>query len=60
MGDLATSHGYYGCEWEGDGVQAESGETFSVTDKHEAWVFHMSPDDTGASAVWVAQRMCYR
>jgi dipeptidase len=38
-------------------VQAESGETFSVTDKKEAWVFHMSPDDTGASAVWVAQRV---
>ena len=24
--------------------------------QHEVWVFHMSPDDTGASAVWVAQR----
>ncbi|OQS00667.1 peptidase [Achlya hypogyna] len=57
MGHLAETHGYYGCSWEGDDVFAESGETLTVTDMEEAWIFHILPDDTGASAVWVAQRV---
>jgi dipeptidase len=28
-----------------------------VIDPHEAWVFHIIPDDSGSSAVWVAQRI---
>ncbi|KDO19100.1 hypothetical protein SPRG_15579 [Saprolegnia parasitica CBS 223.65] len=34
-----------------------SGETLTVTDTTEAWIFHILPDDTGASAVWAAQRV---
>ena len=28
-----------------------------MIDKTEAWVFHVLCDDTGASAVWAAQRL---
>ncbi|ETV63753.1 hypothetical protein H257_19317, partial [Aphanomyces astaci] len=57
MGDLAVQYGYYGAEWEGDSVLSEAGETLTVTDTKEGWVFHILPDDSGASAVWVAQRV---
>ncbi|RLN96695.1 hypothetical protein BBJ28_00006512 [Nothophytophthora sp. Chile5] len=57
MGDLAVQYGYYGAEWEGDGVYDEAGEALTVTDTKEAWVFHILPDDTGKSAVWAAQRV---
>ena len=61
MGDLATELGFYAAAT-GPTVsvqesQGEGGEGLTVIDKHEAWVFHVSGDDTGTSAVWVAQRV---
>ena len=46
MGDLAVRYGYY-----------DAGESLLVADPVEAFVFHVLPDDTGAAAVWVAQRV---
>ncbi|TMW65833.1 hypothetical protein Poli38472_003598 [Pythium oligandrum] len=57
MGDLGVKYGYYGAEWEGDGVYGEAGEALTVTDTTEAWMFHILPDDTGKSAIWAAQRV---
>jgi len=58
MGALAEKYGYYGAEWDDDETKYdESGEALMVGDTSEAWVFHILPDDTGASAVWVAQRV---
>ncbi|OQS00659.1 peptidase [Achlya hypogyna] len=57
MGELAETYGYYGAVWEGPMAYFESGETLTVADTNEVWVFHIHPDDTGASAVWVAQRV---
>ncbi|EQC28572.1 hypothetical protein SDRG_13650 [Saprolegnia diclina VS20] len=59
MGSLAETYGYYGGYWSGedDDNKAEAGETLTIIDESEAWVFHILPDDTGASAVWVAQRL---
>ncbi|RHY15390.1 hypothetical protein DYB32_010766, partial [Aphanomyces invadans] len=35
-----------------------AGEALTIADaKGEAWMFHILPDDSGASAVWVAQRV---
>ncbi|CAM9495048.1 unnamed protein product [Phaeothamnion confervicola] len=59
IGGLAERHGFYGSEWE-DGGQAsflEAGEALIVADGSEVWVFHVLSDDTGASALWVAQRL---
>ena len=62
MGDLAVQYGFYSADWDGvthgpTGPEGEGGEALTVSDPHEAWVFHVIPDDTGASAVWVAQRV---
>ena len=46
MGELAELHGYY-----------DAGESLLVLDPTEAFIFHVLPDHSGASAVWVAQRV---
>ena len=53
MGAAAQAEGYYG----GGTPEAASGEALTLADGVEAWVFHISPDDTGRSAVWCAQRV---
>ncbi|RHY22445.1 hypothetical protein DYB32_009502 [Aphanomyces invadans] len=57
MGDLAVQYGYYGAEWQGPAAMMEAGEALAVADTKEIWLFHIHPDDSGASAVWVAQRV---
>ena len=63
MGDLAVKYGFYSAEWarsneeEFATSQGEGGEALSVADPEEGWIFHIVPDDTGSSAVWVAQRI---
>ncbi len=58
MGELSTTYGFYSSEWVGGDVSlGEGGEALTVIDKKEAWMFHVLPDDSGASAVWVAQRV---
>jgi len=46
MGDLGVEYGYYG--W---------GETMTVIDPKEAWVFDIIASPDGKSAIWVAQRV---
>lgn len=61
MGDLGVKYGFYGPEWEGgpqnEMSQDEAGEALVVSDAKETWMFHIMPDDTGASAIWVAQKV---
>ncbi|KNC76378.1 hypothetical protein SARC_11120 [Sphaeroforma arctica JP610] len=59
MGDLAEEYGYYGAEYDGPEAFAkdESGEAIPVADTTEAYMFHILPDPTGASAIWAAQRI---
>lgn len=59
MGDFASRYGFYGPGWDGSNELAlsESGEAIVVSDPQETWMFHVLPDDTAASAVWVAQRV---
>jgi dipeptidase len=52
MGALAEQMGFYGA-----GLFEGTSESLIVTDKEEAWVFHILPDPTGASAIWAAQRV---
>ena len=52
MGVLSERHGFYGEGFEG------VGESLLVADvKGDAWIFHILPDDKGASAIWAAQRV---
>ena len=59
MGDLAVRYGFYGAVWKGENftVAGEAGEALTITDTAESWMFHIIGDDTGTSAVWVAQRV---
>lgn len=57
MGQLAERYGFYGAVWTGPAAYNEAGEALAVIDPQEAWLFHVCPDDTGASAVWVAVRL---
>ena len=57
MGGLAEQYGYYGAEWEGDYARGEAGEALTIADTHSAWIFHITPDDTGRGAVWAARRV---
>ncbi|GAB0497604.1 hypothetical protein MMPV_008939 [Pyropia vietnamensis] len=58
MGALAEKYGYYGAEWDNEETKFdEAGEALMVGDTTEAWVFHILPDDSGASAIWAAQRV---
>ena len=46
MGDLATTYGYY-----------DAGESLMIIDPKEAWIFHVLPDSTGSSAIYVGQQV---
>ena len=51
MGRLAEEHGFYQDE------ETPNGEALVVGDTKELWHFHVLPDPTGASAVWVGARV---
>eukprot|EP00931_Biecheleriopsis_adriatica_P083404 TRINITY_DN56_c0_g1_i1.p1 TRINITY_DN56_c0_g1~~TRINITY_DN56_c0_g1_i1.p1 ORF type:complete len:638 (+),score=103.94 TRINITY_DN56_c0_g1_i1:78-1991(+) len=53
MGKLGESHGFYG---EDPGMPG-AGESLSVVDPEETWVFHMTGGLKNKSATWVAQRV---
>lgn len=58
MGKLAVELGFYAADFSGgDASKGEGGEALTVIDPNDAWVFHVMADDTGTSAVWVAQRV---
>jgi len=58
MGELSEMYGFFGSAWDGgDGMFGEAGEAFGVVDPTEAWMFHIMPDSTLKSAIWVAKRV---
>ncbi|KAI0563274.1 Peptidase C69 [Gracilaria domingensis] len=58
MGQLSEQYGYYGGYWDDEhDMFNEAGESLMVADRRESWVFHVTPDDTGRSSVWAAQRV---
>ncbi len=59
IGGLSVQYGFYGPDTDVsvDKAKSEAGEALIVSDPQETWVFHILPDDTGASAIWVAQRV---
>ena len=60
MGELGVKYGFYGPGWDSPDIadgQGESGEAIVVSDPSSTWMFHIAADDTGGSAIWVAQRV---
>ena len=60
MGQLAEQYGFYSAEWDPNDLSntlSEGGEALTVADPNEVYMFHILPDDTGTSAVWVARRV---
>jgi len=53
MGSLAVEHGFHGNTTDLGGAA----ESLCIIDTTEAWVFHILADDSGASAIWAAQRL---
>ena len=51
MGALGERHGFYGEGFEG------VGEFFVADITGSAYIFHILPDDTASSAIWIAQRV---
>ena len=45
MGQLAETHGYYGDYWATPIADDAAGETLTIADLEEAWVFPIHPDD---------------
>jgi dipeptidase len=53
MGSLGVKHGFYG---EDPGIGG-AGESLSITDRQETWIFHILGGLRNASATWAAQRV---
>ena len=56
MGNLAEKYGFY-CYEGMPTPNAGCSEALTIADPKEAWMFHITADDTHESAVWVAQRV---
>lgn len=53
MGEFGVSHGFYG---EDPGLPG-AGESLTIVDRSETWVFHITGGLSNSSATWVAQRV---